>query len=92
MAETSREQFRGRIRAHITDAGRHVTLVQGGEAPRFAYTIGLTEAGMPEVVLSGATSLSADEVFEALEVAAEHVRGAPLSNSPATRLSFSRKR
>jgi Domain of unknown function (DUF4262) len=78
MTEINRAQFLDRIRADIADAGHHVTLVQGGEQPRFAYTIGLTDTGLPEVVLAATTSLSANAVFEAIEGAAERVRSAPL--------------
>jgi hypothetical protein len=42
--------------------------------------MGLTGAGVPEVVLAGTASLSADGVFEALEAAAERVGGAPLAD------------
>lgn len=57
------------IRSHIASAGYHVTLVKGGQNPRFAYTVGLTEAGRPELVLAGAASLSADDVYRVLKVA-----------------------
>jgi hypothetical protein len=56
------------IRSHIASAGYHVTLVQGGQNPRFAYSVGLTEAGLPELVLAGASSLSAEQVHRALDV------------------------
>lgn len=76
MTDLDRTAFLERIRGHITTAGHHVTLVQGGASPRFAYTIGLTEADAPELVLAGATSLTADAVFAAIEVAAARVRAA----------------
>jgi hypothetical protein len=60
----------GRIRANIASHGHHVTLVQAGRAPRFAYTIGLTDSGRPEAVLAGASSLSGRDVKQALDAAA----------------------
>jgi hypothetical protein len=76
MTRIDREQFLDSIRTHIADAGHHVTMVHGGSTPRFAYTIGLSEAGLPELVLAGAASLSADAAFAAIEAAAAHVRSA----------------
>jgi hypothetical protein len=71
----NRERFLEQIREHIAEAGHHVTMVTGGSTPRFAYTIGLSEAGLPEVVLAGAASLSADAAFQVIEAAAARLRG-----------------
>ena len=56
-----------RIRSNIAAAGHHVTLVKGGENPKFAYTVGLTETRLPELVLAGATSLTRQQVGRALD-------------------------
>lgn len=42
--------------------GHHITLVQGGKVPRFAYTVGLTRLRKVELVLAGASWFSANEV------------------------------
>jgi hypothetical protein len=66
-----RAEWLEQIRGNIARFGHHVTLVQGGLVPRFAYTIGLSEReGGQELVLAGANALSAEEVTAALNAAA----------------------
>lgn len=62
----NREQWLAMIRSHIECSGHHVTVVKMSATPRFGYTIGLTEAGLPELVVAGAMTLSAREVGAAL--------------------------
>jgi pentose-5-phosphate-3-epimerase len=50
------------VRANISTHGRHITLVQGGPLPRYAYTIGAAEAAGAELVLAGAAYFKADDV------------------------------
>lgn len=50
------------VRDNISRHGHHITLVQGGLAPRFAYTVGLTPLRSVELVLAGACWFSAAEV------------------------------
>lgn len=69
MSADDRDQMLNRIRSGIASDGYHVTLVQGGRVPRFAYSVGLTQLGRPEVVLAGATSLSAKGVKQVLDEA-----------------------
>jgi hypothetical protein len=74
----NREQRLALIRSHIERSGHHVTVVKMRATPRFGYTIGLTEAGLPELVVAGAMTLSAREVGEALNAAADALRaGSP---------------
>ena len=70
----NREQWLALIRSHIERSGHHVTVVKMRETPRFGYTIGLTEAGLPELVVAGAMTLSAREVGDALNAAADTLR------------------
>lgn len=48
--------------------------MQGGQTPRFAYTVGLTEANAPEIVLAGASSLTGRAVKNAVDFAADQTR------------------
>lgn len=68
-----------RIRSSISSAGHHVTLVQGGRMPRFAYTVGLSESGGPEVVIAGTTSLTGRAVKRVLDEAVETFRTGSLT-------------
>jgi hypothetical protein len=70
-----RAEMLERIRSNIERTGNHVTVVQGGQSPRFAYTVGLTEAGRPEFLLAGANALRLDEVVRALNVAGKSSGG-----------------
>jgi hypothetical protein len=63
-----------RIRSNIESAGHHVTLVQGGPTPRFAYTVGLTGDTGYEVILAGGISLLGRAVKQALDRAVEAAR------------------
>ncbi len=54
------------IRTNIVSHGQHVYLVLGGPNPRYAYTIGLSEAVGAELILAGAAFYSAKEVFEVI--------------------------
>jgi hypothetical protein len=74
-----RAEMLERIRSNIARAGNHVTVVQGDESPRFAYTVGLTEAGHPEFLLAGANALTVDDVVRALNVAAEETRAGEIA-------------
>jgi Domain of unknown function (DUF4262) len=48
-----REELLRRIKANIGKNGYHVTMVTGGELPRFAYTIGCLETLGSEFILAG---------------------------------------
>jgi hypothetical protein len=71
MSDDDRVRLLDRVRSNIAAEGHHVTLVQGGRVPRFAYSVGLTETGKPELVLAGATSLSAKAVKRVLDQAVQ---------------------
>jgi hypothetical protein len=53
-----------------------VTHVRGGETPTFAYSVGLTEAGLPELVLAGATSLTREQIARTLDAGVAASRAA----------------
>lgn len=58
---------RAETAANIAKYGVQWIVVQRSELPRWAYSIGLTERGGPEVVIAGAVALSLDELREVLE-------------------------
>jgi hypothetical protein len=68
-----------RIRSNIESTGHHVTLVQGGPLPRFAYTIGLSDTAGHEVVLAGGIGLLLDAVKRALNRAVAAARNQSLT-------------
>lgn len=48
-----RQEFLNLIKGNILKNGFHITLVQGGQTPNFAYTIGLSEKMGFELLLAG---------------------------------------
>lgn len=63
-----RSQALERIKAGIKKEGYFVYLVSSGDSPvpRYAYTIGLSAAGLPELVFAGGAFYEADQVFDIL--------------------------
>jgi hypothetical protein len=62
MKEAQQKQVLDRIRENIARSGQHVYVVSGGETPRFAYTIGVSESVAVELILAGAIFYMKDEV------------------------------
>lgn len=54
------------IRSNIAQHGHHITLVSGGQSPRFAYTIGLGERRGFELILAGGYAFTTGEVAAVL--------------------------
>lgn len=81
MEDQARAAFLRTIRANIATHGRHITLVQGGPLPRFAYTIGAAEGTGVELVLAGAAHFQADDVRRILNDAAEVLEAADRQES-----------
>ena len=71
MSRVARQQFHDLIRASIAAHGHHITLVQGGPLPRYAYTIGANPPSGVEYVLAGAAWFTADEVRRVLGAVVE---------------------
>lgn len=70
--EAQRQQALDRIRENIARSGQHVYVLSGGETPRFAYTIGVSESVGVELILAGAIFYMKDEVVTILnEIAAQ---------------------
>ena len=66
MNEAQKRQALDLIREDIDRSGHHVYVVSGGEIPRFAYTIGLSESVGVELILAGAVFYMKDEVVKIL--------------------------
>ncbi|HWX55735.1 MAG TPA: DUF4262 domain-containing protein [Verrucomicrobiae bacterium] len=62
--EVQKRQMLERIRENIARSGQHVYVVSGGETPRFAYTIGVSESVGVELILAGAIFYMKDEVVK----------------------------
>ena len=64
MNEAPQKTVLDRIREDIARSGQHVYVVSGGETPRFAYTIGVSESVGVELILAGAIFYMKDEVVK----------------------------
>src|ERR1041385_3718369 len=62
--EAQRKLALDHIRENIARRGQHVYVVSGGETPRFAYTIGVSESMDVELILAGAIFYMKDEVVK----------------------------
>ena len=61
-----------RIRENIAPSGQHIYVVLGGETPRFAYTIRVSESVGVELILAGAIFYMKNEVVKIInDVAAQ---------------------
>jgi hypothetical protein len=63
MMSEKRHNVLETIRSNINTHGFHVTVVQGGPLPRFAYTIGLHEKVGLELVFAGGAFFALDHVL-----------------------------
>src|SRR5215475_11949476 len=61
-----RQEALRRIRSAIESDGRFIYVVSGGDIPRFAYTIGVSEHQGFELILAGAAMFLGDEVLRIL--------------------------
>jgi len=62
------------IESNIKQFGHHTYLVTGGPSPRFAYTIGLSQALGAELALPGASFFTAQEVKRIVDEIVHHLR------------------
>jgi uncharacterized protein DUF4262 len=70
--DAQKKQALERIRENIVRTGQHIYVVSGGETPRFAYTVGVSESVGAELILAGAIFYMKDDVVKILnEVAAQ---------------------
>lgn len=70
-SEEAKRRWRERIRTNIDTHGYHVTHVKAGDAPSFAYTVGLTELNRPEVIFAGGMLLNRSEIIPMIDRAAQ---------------------
>lgn len=57
-----KDKMFGIIRLNIATSGHHIYMVAGGASPRFAYTIGISEATGYELIFAGGSYFHADDV------------------------------
>ncbi|HLJ85746.1 MAG TPA: DUF4262 domain-containing protein [Candidatus Angelobacter sp.] len=70
--ETLKKQMLDRIRENIARTGQHVYVISGGETPRFAYTIGVSELIGFELIFAGGIFYMKDETVKILnDIAAQ---------------------
>jgi hypothetical protein len=67
MTGVSRDSMLERIRSNIERYGFHLYVIAGGQAPRFAYTIGAGPTKGAELILAGAALYSQQEVAKIIE-------------------------
>ena len=72
--EAERKQAIDRIRENIARRGQHVYIVSGGQTPRFAYSIGVSESIGVELILAGAIFYMKDEVVKIINDIAAQLR------------------
>ena len=77
--EARREAWLQKIRSNIDSYGHHVTSVQQGTTPRFAYTIGLSPRAGEEIVLAGAADLLFRDVMRVINRAGDLAHGPGLN-------------
>lgn len=74
---TDRDEALDQIRANIEKTGWHIYLVSGGESPRYAYTIGLSEIFGSELILAGAAMIASRDVGKLVNSIARECRDNP---------------
>ncbi|EGR0061514.1 TPA: DUF4262 domain-containing protein [Vibrio vulnificus] len=62
MKSIIKQEMHDKITSNISNYGYHVYIISGGQSPRYAYTIGLSQKIGQEIVLSGAAFFSNNEV------------------------------
>jgi len=62
------------VRENISRSGQHIYVVSGGEIPRFAYTIGVSESVGVELILAGAVFYMYDEVVKIINAVAAQLK------------------
>ncbi len=70
----NKEKALEEIRANIARYGQHIYAVAGGQSPRFAYSIGLSQEAGVELIMAGASFYSTNEVGDIMDGIAEEIR------------------
>jgi hypothetical protein len=81
MNSEKRQAVLGKIKSSVSTQGYHVTVVQGGPDPRFAYTIGLHEKVGFELVFAGGSFFTFDEVLAVVKDFARRITSGEWSES-----------
>lgn len=78
----NRKEFFSKIKSNIAETGQHITIVSGGQEPRYAYTIGLFETHGIELVLAGGILYLEKDLREILNGIASIISKTDDLNSP----------
>lgn len=77
ITEAQKQQALAEIRENIAKSGQHIYVVSGGQTPRFAYTIGVSQSIGVELILGGAILYMADEVGIIINEIARQLKAEP---------------
>lgn len=77
ITKAQKKQALDDIRENIARSGHHIYAVSGGQTPRFAYTIGVSESIGVELTLAGAILYMMDEVETIINDIAEQLKAQP---------------
>src|SRR5438874_9765122 len=77
ITEAQKKQALDDIRENIARSGHHIYVVSGGQTPRFAYTIGVSELIGVELILAGAILYMMDGVETIINDIAGQLRAQP---------------
>ena len=67
-------RFIEKVRSNINQYGHHITIVNGGGLPRYAYTIGLMKTLGIELVFAGGIHFLKDELYHIINTVAESLK------------------
>jgi hypothetical protein len=74
LKDDFRQKMLESIRSNIERSGHHIYAIQGGESPRYLYTIGLKEVIGGEIVLAGAAHMSVADAGNLMDTIAKSLR------------------
>ena len=77
ITEAQKKQALDDIRENIARIGHHIYVVSGGQTPRYAYTVGVSESIGVELILSGAILYMMDEVGTIINDIAGQLKAQP---------------
>lgn len=68
------KEFISKIKSNIAENGLHITIVSGGQEPRYAYTVGLYAQKGTELIFAGGIFYSRKDVLRILNNIAEKIK------------------
>lgn len=77
ISEEQRKRALDDIRGNIARSGQHIYMVVGDTAPRWAYTIGVSESVGVELILAGGVFYMRDDVEKIILRSVAHLKATP---------------